>query len=120
MATRAAELVAGIIDRIEGRPYRTGRPPLPTIQVVETLRFFVREGVSSGAAAAAPVPCGSGGSALPIMAGAAGCGRARVRLHPAPSLGRVERRGLAAPGPCRPGPAGARRTRDRSLGRGRR
>src|SRR5947209_1734226 len=25
MATRAAELVAGIIDRIEGRPYRTGR-----------------------------------------------------------------------------------------------
>src|SRR3954452_7501573 len=45
MATRAAELVAGIIDRIEGRPYRTGRPPLPTIEVVETLRFFVREGV---------------------------------------------------------------------------
>src|SRR3954447_19793279 len=45
MATRAAELVAGIIDRIEGRPSRTGRPPLPTIEVVETLRFFVREGV---------------------------------------------------------------------------
>jgi transposase len=45
MASRAAELVAGIIDRIEGRPYRTGRPPLPTIEVVETLRFFVREGV---------------------------------------------------------------------------
>ena len=45
MATRAAELVAGIIDRIEGRPYRTGRPPLPTLEVVETLRFFVREGV---------------------------------------------------------------------------
>ena len=38
-------MVAGIIDRIEGRPYRTGRPPLPTIEVVETLRFFVREGV---------------------------------------------------------------------------
>jgi hypothetical protein len=45
MATRAAELVAGTIDRIEGRPYGTGRPPLPTIEVVETIRFFVREGV---------------------------------------------------------------------------
>src|SRR3954454_22867693 len=49
MASRAAALVAalvaGIIDRIEGRPYRTGRPPLPTIDGVETLRFFVREGV---------------------------------------------------------------------------
>jgi transposase len=45
MTSKAAELVAGIIDRIEGRPYRTGRPPLPTITVVETLRFFVREGV---------------------------------------------------------------------------
>jgi hypothetical protein len=38
-------LVAGIIDRIENRPYGTGRPPIPTIKVVETLRFFVREGV---------------------------------------------------------------------------
>jgi Transposase DDE domain len=45
MASGAVALVAGIIDRIEGRPYRTGRPPLPTIEVVETLRFFVREGV---------------------------------------------------------------------------
>ena len=45
MTAKAAGLVAGIIDRIEGRPYRTGRPPLPTIEVVETLRFFVREGV---------------------------------------------------------------------------
>lgn len=45
MASRAAALVAGIIDRIEGRPHGTGRPPLPTIEVVETLRFFVREGV---------------------------------------------------------------------------
>jgi Transposase DDE domain len=45
MASGAAALVAGIIDRLEGRPYRTGRPPLPTIEVVETLRFFVREGV---------------------------------------------------------------------------
>ena len=45
MASRAAALVAGIIDRIEDRPCGTGRPPLPTIKVVETLRFFVREGV---------------------------------------------------------------------------
>src|SRR5215217_6091439 len=45
MASRAAALVAEIIDRIEDRPYGTGRPPLPTIEVVETLRFFVREGV---------------------------------------------------------------------------
>jgi transposase len=46
MASRAAELVAAIIDRIEGRRCGTGRPALPTIKVVETLRFFVREGVS--------------------------------------------------------------------------
>jgi len=45
MAARAAELVAEIIDRIEDRPYGIGRPRLPTIKVVETLRFFVREGV---------------------------------------------------------------------------
>jgi len=45
MASSAAALVAGIIDRIEDRPCRTGRPPMPTIRVVETLRFFVREGV---------------------------------------------------------------------------
>jgi transposase len=45
MASRAAALVAGIIDRIEDRPLGTGRPPMPTIKVVETLRFFVREGV---------------------------------------------------------------------------
>ena len=40
-----AGLVAGIIDRIEGRRYGTGRPPLPTIRVVGTLRSFVRGGV---------------------------------------------------------------------------
>jgi transposase len=45
MAAQAAALVAGIIDRIEDRPIGTGRPPMPTIKVVETLRFFVREGV---------------------------------------------------------------------------
>jgi transposase len=45
MAARAAELVATIIDGIEGRPFGTGRPPMPTVKVVEALRFFVREGV---------------------------------------------------------------------------
>jgi transposase len=45
MGPKATALVAGIIDRIETRPYGTGRPPLPTIKVVEALRFFVREGV---------------------------------------------------------------------------
>ena len=60
MASGAAELVAGIIDRIEGRPHRTGRPPLPTIEVVETLRFFVREGVQwRELRAAAGRACGS-------------------------------------------------------------
>ena len=60
MASRAAALVAGIIDRLEGRPYRTGRPPRPTIEVVETLRFFVREGVQwRELRAAAGRACGS-------------------------------------------------------------
>jgi transposase len=60
MATRAVALVAGIIDRLEDRPYRTGRPPLPTIEVVETLRFFVREGVQwRELRAAAGRACGS-------------------------------------------------------------
>src|SRR3712207_3598508 len=45
MAPRAAELEATIIDGIEGRPFGTGRPPMPTVKVVEALRFFVREGV---------------------------------------------------------------------------
>ena len=45
MASRAAELVAGIIDQIEDRPLGSGRPLMPTIKVVETLRFFIREGV---------------------------------------------------------------------------
>jgi transposase len=45
MASRATALVAGIIDRIEERPSGTGRPPVPTIKVVEALRFFLREGV---------------------------------------------------------------------------
>ena len=60
MGPKAAALVAGIIDRIEGRPYGTGRPPLPTVEVVETLRFFVREGVQwRELRAAAGRACGS-------------------------------------------------------------
>jgi len=60
MASRAAALVAEIVDRIEDRPYGTGRPPLPTIEVVETLRFFVREGVQwRELRAAAGRTCGS-------------------------------------------------------------
>jgi hypothetical protein len=60
MASRAAALVAGIIDRLEDRRYGTGRPPLPTIEVVETLRFFVREGVQwRQLRAAAGRACGS-------------------------------------------------------------
>jgi hypothetical protein len=45
MMSRAAALVAEIIDRIEDRSHGTGRPPLPTLKIVEALRFFVREGV---------------------------------------------------------------------------
>jgi transposase len=45
MAARAVRLVAEIIDSIEDRPLTPGRPPTPTIRVVETLRFFLREGV---------------------------------------------------------------------------
>ena len=60
MASKATALVAGIIDRIEGRPLTTGRPPMPTIRVVETLRFFVREGVQwRELRAAAGRACGS-------------------------------------------------------------
>ena len=46
-------MVAAVIDRLEDRPPGTGRPPLPTLEVVEALRFFVREGVRSCASA----PC---------------------------------------------------------------
>ena len=45
MGPKVPELVAGIIDRIEDRPLGPGRPPMPTAEVVETLRFFLREGV---------------------------------------------------------------------------
>jgi hypothetical protein len=60
MASRAVELVAGIIDRLEDRPLGTGRPPMPTIKVVATLRFFVREGLQwRELRAAAGRACGS-------------------------------------------------------------
>ena len=60
MASRAAELVAGIIDRVEGRPFGTGRPPMATTKVVETLQFFLREGVQwRELRAAAGRACGS-------------------------------------------------------------
>jgi hypothetical protein len=45
MGPRAVELVARIIDRVEDRSPGTGRPPMPTIKVVEALRFFLRESV---------------------------------------------------------------------------
>src|SRR3954471_17441129 len=44
MVSRAGALVAGIIDRLEDRPCRPGRPPPPTLEGVETRHFFVREG----------------------------------------------------------------------------
>ena len=60
MASKATALVAGMIDRIEGRPLTTGRPPMPTIRVVETLRVFIREGVQwRELRAAAGRACGS-------------------------------------------------------------
>src|SRR3954449_7427734 len=58
MASGEAASVAGIVDRVEGRPHRTGRPPLPTTEVVETLRFFAREGVRWRELRAAGHACG--------------------------------------------------------------
>src|SRR5215213_7908384 len=45
MGPTACGLVAGLIDWIEGPPSDQGRPRCPTEAVVETLRFFLREGV---------------------------------------------------------------------------
>src|ERR671914_68975 len=45
MGPTACGLVAGLIDWIEGRHSDQGRPRCPTQAVVETLRFFLREGV---------------------------------------------------------------------------
>src|SRR3712207_7057575 len=79
MVSRAAALVAEIIDRIEHRRYGTGRPPLPTIEVVEALRFFVREGVQwRELRAAGGRACGSTPRRRPGGWGATGL------LHPGP------------------------------------
>lgn len=86
MGPKAAALVAAVIDRLEGRPPGTGRPPLPTLKVVEALRFFVREGLPSGAAIAAPV-LRTGCSALPSMARAASHRGPGERRHLAPPPG---------------------------------
>lgn len=51
---RAVGAQAGIIDRIEDRPPGPGRPPVPTVEVVEALHFFVREGVQWRELRAAP------------------------------------------------------------------
>src|SRR3954468_9500987 len=45
MGPAACGWVAGLIDWIEGRRSDQGGPRCPTEAVVETLRFFVREGV---------------------------------------------------------------------------
>ena len=45
MGPTACGLVAGVIDWIEGPRRDQGRPRCPTEAVVETLRFFLREGV---------------------------------------------------------------------------
>ena len=60
MGPRAVELVARIIDGLEDRSPGIGRPPMPTIKVVEALRFFVREGVQWRELQATPKrTCGS-------------------------------------------------------------
>src|ERR687893_976294 len=45
MGPTACGLVAGLIDWIDGPRSDQGRPRCPTQAVVETLRFFLREGV---------------------------------------------------------------------------
>ena len=45
MGPTACGLVAGLIDWIEGPRSDQGRPRCSTQAVVETLRFFLREGV---------------------------------------------------------------------------
>ncbi|MCW2239600.1 hypothetical protein M2351_004230 [Azospirillum canadense] len=45
MGPTAVELVAGIVDQMEWAVTGTGRPPVPTNAILETLRFFLREGV---------------------------------------------------------------------------
>ena len=77
MASRAAALVAGIIDRIENRPLGTGRPPMPTVKVVEALRFLFAKAyhgescaLSSGVLVVPPCAVAwTNGAPLPCYAG---------------------------------------------------
>lgn len=55
MGPTAVDLVAGVIDQIERAVTGTGRPPAPTVTVLETLRFFLREGVQWRELRASPV-----------------------------------------------------------------
>jgi len=60
MGPTAVELVAGVIDQIERVTAGTGRPPIPTCMVLETLQFFLREGVQWRELRASPHrACGS-------------------------------------------------------------
>ncbi|OYD83028.1 IS5 family transposase [Azospirillum brasilense] len=45
MGSTAVDLLAGVVDQMEWADTGTGRPPVPTNTVLETLRFFLREGV---------------------------------------------------------------------------
>ena len=45
MGPTAVDLVAGVIEQIERAVTGTGRPPAPTRTVLQTLQFFLREGV---------------------------------------------------------------------------
>jgi hypothetical protein len=87
MASGVAELVAGIVDRVEGR--RTGPGGHPADD-------------QGRRGAALPRPRGR------AMARAASHGRASLRPHVAAPPGRLERHGSAAPGSRRPDPDGAR------------
>ena len=63
MGPTAIELVAGVIDQIERAVTGTGRPSVLTVTVLETLRFFLREGVQWRELRASPDPpmCGRAG-----------------------------------------------------------
>ncbi len=45
MRPAVADLLAGIIDRFEVRSVGFGRPQMSTMELIETHRFFLREGV---------------------------------------------------------------------------
>ena len=87
-----------VIDRLEGRPPGTGRPPLPTLKVVEA-RCGASCARACNGASCGPLPAGR---AAPPCAVAWTNGPARP----------------VAPRASRPDPHGPRRTRARPLGRG--